>query len=74
MFFLVKLLPRFLIVAIISVLTCLYIKDKILYGYFSLLMVSFFNLFFVAIMFFFIVFDSDDRASFLKLLRKLKYS
>lgn len=72
--FLVKLLPKFLIVAIISVLTCLYIKDKIPDGYFSLLMVSFFNLFFVAIMFFFIVFDSDDRASFLKLLRKLKYS
>ncbi len=73
-FFLFKLLPKFFIVAIISVLTCLYIKNEVLDGYFSLLMVSFFNLLLVAVMFFFIVFDADDRASFLKLLRKLKCS
>lgn len=42
MFFLVKIFPKFFIVAIISVLTCLYIKNEVLDGYFSLLMVSFF--------------------------------
>ena len=43
--FLVKIFPKFFIVAIISVLTCLYIKNEVLDGYFSLLMVSFLTCF-----------------------------